>query len=186
MTLHWVVAVLLIANLALGLYFTSLHEKDPSRSFFSNTHKSIGLTVLMLSVARLLWRLRHKPPPPAAGPVWSSLVALLVHWTFYILLIALPLAGWALVSVSPLNLQTHYFGLLSWPPIGFLHALPLATRRVDTKFFVFWHGALALSTALLVILHAAAALLHLYRLKDDVLERMLPLSRQARDGDPDR
>ena len=171
--LHWVIAALLIANLALGLYFTGLQDKDPTRSFFSNTHKSIGLTVLLLSLARLVWRLGHKPPP-AVGPLWSSLLARLVHGAFYLLLIALPLAGWALVSVSPLNLPTHYFGLLSWPPISFLHALPMATRRIDTKLFVFWHGALALLTAVLVVLHIAAALWHRVRLKDGVLDRMLP------------
>ena len=173
MTLHWVIAALLIFNLALGVYFTGLGETDTSRPFFSNIHKSIGLTVLVLSLARLAWRLVH-PAPPIAGPVWSSLLARLLHWAFYALLIALPLAGWALVSVSPLNLQTHYFWLLNWPAIGFLHEMPMAARRIDTKFFVFWHGALALVTAILVGLHIAAALWHRYVLKDDVMDRMLP------------
>ena len=174
MALHWVIALLLIGNLALGLYFTGMLENDSSRPVFSNLHKSIGLTVLMLSLARLVWRLMHRPPPPAQGPAWSLLLARLVHWAFYGLLIALPLAGWALVSVSPLNLQTHYFWLFNWPAIGPLHDLPMATRRIDTKLFVFWHGALALVTALLAGLHIAAALWHRFVVRDDVLKRMLP------------
>jgi cytochrome b561 len=176
MLLHWAIAVLLVANLALGLYFTSLAASDPGKAFFSNTHKSIGLTVLTLSLLRLLWRLFHPAPPaPRAGPAWISALAIVVHWSFYSLLILLPLAGWALVSVSPLNLQTLYFGLLKWPAIGFLHALPMAARRQDTKIFVFVHGALALLTAVLVAGHVAAALWHSYRLKDGVLNRMLPV-----------
>jgi cytochrome b561 len=176
MVLHWTIAALLIVNLALGLYFTSLAENDPGKSFFSNTHKSIGLTVLMLSVLRLLWRLFHSAPPAARrGPAWASALAPLVHWAFYALLIALPLAGWALVSVSPMNLPTVYFGLAHWPPIAFLHALPMAARRQDTRVFVFAHGALALLTAVLMAAHVAAALWHRYRLKDDILGRMLAL-----------
>ena len=176
MLLHWVIAALLVANLALGLYFTSLAASDPGKAFFSNTHKSIGLTVLMLSVARLLWRLFHPAPPaPRAGPAWISALAAVVHWSFYILLILLPLAGWALVSVSPLNLQTLYFGLMKWPPIEVLHALPMAARRQDTKIFVAVHGALAAATAVLVVGHVAAAVWHRTRMKDGVLDRMLPV-----------
>src|SRR5476651_2276633 len=106
--LHWLIAVLLLGNIALGLYFTNSPAAEAGVSLLPPLHKSIGLTVLLLSVARLGWRLVHPAPPPLPP---FPLLAQAVHWVFYFLLIAVPLAGWALVSVSPRGIPTEFFGL---------------------------------------------------------------------------
>ena len=92
--LHWLIAVLVLANIWLGLAFTNTSAAEQGISPLPQLHKSIGLTVLVLSLARLLWRLANRAPAPL--PPFSFL-ARLVHWIFYFLLIAVPLAGWALV-----------------------------------------------------------------------------------------
>jgi cytochrome b561 len=169
--LHWTIAAFLIANLCIGLWFTDM-AASLLKNNLSVTHKSIGLTILMLSLLRLLWRLSHKPPP--RSPARFDGVARALHWLFYLLLILVPLAGWSVVSISPLNLPTRYLGLWTWPWIGFLHDLPLATRKAQIGNAVLVHNSLALLTALLVVLHVAAALWHRYVLKDGVLAEMAP------------
>lgn len=67
MTLHWLIAAFVIANLAIGLYMSDLPRSDPSKLDFISWHKSIGLTVLTLSILRLVWRLINPVPPPPAG-----------------------------------------------------------------------------------------------------------------------
>ena len=97
-----------------------------------------------------------------------------VHWLFYFLLIAIPLAGWCIVSVSPLGITTIYFGSFAWPHIGFLHALPMDARRQMLPYFVNTHNTLAFTAVALIVLHVAAALYHHFVAKDDVMTRMLP------------
>ena len=126
--------------------------------------------MLLLSAGRLGWRLSHAAPP-LTGP-FSSL-ARAVHIAFYVLLIATPLAGWALVSVSPRNITTVYFHLFAWPHIGFLHAIPIAARRQDISTFVAIHNSLAFSSLGLIVLHVAGALYHQLR-GDGTMRRMLP------------
>ena len=168
--LHWLIAGLVLANIALGLTFANSPAAESGVSALPQWHKSIGLTVLMLSLARLGWRLGH-PAPPLLGPF--SGLARAVHILFYILLIATPLAGWALVSVSPRNIVTVYFHLFAWPHIGFLHAIPVQARRHDISTFVALHNILAFSSLGLIVLHVAGALYHQLR-GDDTMRRMLP------------
>src|SRR3954468_11496030 len=123
--LHWLIAVLILVNLALGL----LHEDmaKPVRATMMFYHKSIGLTVLALTLVRLGWRLGHRPPPyDAAMKRWEVGLARATHWTFYLLLIALPLTGWLLVSAclpgSPGGRATSFFGLFDVPALPVSHA----------------------------------------------------------------
>lgn len=168
--LHWLIAGLVLTNIALGLSFANTPEAQSGVSALPQWHKSIGLTVLLLSLARLGWRLSHNAPA-LTGPF--SALARAVHILFYVLLIATPLAGWALVSVSPRNITTIYFHLFSWPHIGFLHAIPIAARRHDISTFVTIHNSLAFSALGLIVLHVVGALYHQLR-GDDTMRRMLP------------
>ena len=67
MSLHWLIAALVITNICLGLYFADLPHSDPNKFILVQTHKSIGLTVLLLSIARLVWRLMNPVPPLPRG-----------------------------------------------------------------------------------------------------------------------
>src|SRR6478752_7144306 len=97
-TFHWVIAALIVTNIALGLYFAALPHSDPWKFELTQLHKSIGLTVLLLSIFRLLWRLSHPVPPlPADLQPVIRIAAHATHYLFYFLIIAIPLSGWIMV-----------------------------------------------------------------------------------------
>jgi cytochrome b561 len=173
--LHWTIAALIVTNIVLAWRFDALKE---GLAWFRliQLHKSIGVTVLLLSVLRLLWRLVHPPPAyPAQMRRWEKAAASAVHWGFYGIMLGLPLTGWAMVSASPTNLPTLLFRKVRWPHIGFIHALPLAERKPLTETLAFTHEQLANLAYALIVLHVAAALRHQFFTRDRVLWRMLPL-----------
>jgi cytochrome b561 len=179
MTFHWVIALLIVTNVILGFWFANVMEHgDPARFEVVQLHKSIGLTVLVLSVLRLVWRLVNPVPPLPAGmsPALSA-AARASHALLYFFMIAVPLAGWVMVSASPLGNPTYYFGLFEWPHISFLADLPRATKVADKEMFEETHAILAYATLALVVGHVAAALYHQFSRHDDVLKRMLPRTR---------
>ncbi len=175
MTLHWLIAALVLLNLALGLTMTDLPRSDPNRFMLYQLHKSVGLTVLVLSFARLGWRLIN--PIPSLPRGMSPLLrfgAHASHFALYFLIIAIPLAGWSMVSSSSLGLPTPYFGLFSWPNIWFLADLPAATKAANLGLFKDIHSLLAFLAIGLVSLHVLAALYHQFIRRDDVLKRIVP------------
>jgi cytochrome b561 len=175
MTLHWLIAALVLVNLGLGLYMADLPKTDASRFMLFQLHKSVGLTVLVLSVLRLVWRLVNPVPPiPRGVNPFLRLGGHVSHFLFYFLIIAIPLAGWAMVSSSPIGLPTPYFGLFSWPNISFLANLPRAAKIANEDMFAETHELLAYSAIALLVLHVLAALYHQFLRRDDVLKRMLP------------
>jgi cytochrome b561 len=180
MTLHWLIAAAIVFNLCLGLYVAEImSDDDPNYFGFVQFHKSVGLTILVLSVLRLLWRIVNPVPPlpDTLTPVLKA-VARGTHYLLYFLILAIPLTGWALVSSSPLGLPTSYFGLFHWPHLPFLAELPRAQKKLLGHQFLTVHMYLALSAILLLTLHVAGALYHSFR-GDDVLRRMLPGTRVA-------
>src|SRR3979409_1297839 len=95
-TLHWLIAAAIIFMLGLGLYMSDLPLNDSTKFPLYQLHKSIGLTILTISVLRLGWRAFNRPPPlPEQMPGWERLAAHASHALFYILMICVPLAGWA-------------------------------------------------------------------------------------------
>lgn len=164
--LHWSMAVLVIANLIIGLFGDAI-EKLLGGSPFP-VHKSIGLTVLALALARIAWRLSHKPPPlTAAGtaPLEHRLAGA-VHFLLYALMVVMPMSGWIMSSAgkSPLG----WFGLFPVPKFAVTRTDPIVGASGAT------HHYLGYLMAALVIGSIAAALRHHFLLRDDVLRRMLP------------
>lgn len=175
MSLHWLIALGVIANIALGLYFVDLPRSDPDKFLLTQTHKSIGLTILVLSLLRVAWRLGHPVPPlPADMNPALKVFARTVQFLLYVLIVIIPLSGWALVSSSPLGLPTLYFGTFAWPHIPFLADLPRAQKMPLVREFATIHVFLAWSAIVLVPLHIAGALYHQFVRRDGVLMRMLP------------
>jgi cytochrome b561 len=175
MLLHWLIAVLVLVNLGLGIYMSDLPRTDASRFMLYQFHKSVGLTVLVLSVVRLFWRLVNPIPPlPQGMGALMRFGGHASHFLLYVLIVAIPLAGWAMVSSSPIGLPTPYFGLFSWPNISYLAALPTATKVANEDMFHDTHAVLAYSALALVVLHISAALYHQFVRRDDVLRRMFP------------
>lgn len=93
--LHWAIAALILYNLVSGL----LHDTLPREAF--QFHISSGITILILSVARVVWRLTHRPPPLLEMKAWERRSAHFVHLLLYALILLLPFSGWALVSAKP-------------------------------------------------------------------------------------
>ncbi|MDD3785594.1 MAG: cytochrome b/b6 domain-containing protein, partial [Hydrogenophaga sp.] len=102
--LHWVLGLALIGLFAVGLYMTDL-PFSPQRLKLYNWHKWAGVTLLALSVFRLVWRLTHRPPPlpraiETAMPRWQRLAHHATHHGLYLLFFAVPLLGWAYSSAA--------------------------------------------------------------------------------------
>ena len=173
---HWLITALIATNLAVGFYFANvMDEHDPSLFKLVQFHKSIGLTVLTLSVLRLAWRLINPVPTlPTDFGITMRVLARGTHYLFYFLIIAVPLLGWMMVSASTLGNPTSYFGLFHWPNLPVLSTLPRAAKREYHEVFASAHAIAAYSALGLMLLHASAALWHHFVRRDTVLRRMLP------------
>lgn len=179
-TLHWLIALGIIANIALGLYFADLPRSDPDKFLLTQTHKSIGLTILVLSLIRVVWRLMHPAPPlPASMSPMLRFAAHATHFLLYVLIVAIPLSGWLMVSSSPLGLPTMYFGWFAWPDLPYFPDLPRAMKKIWVQDFSATHVFLAWSAIVLVTIHVLAALYHQFIRRDVVLGRMLPGAERA-------
>ncbi|QJU59167.1 cytochrome b [Sphingomonas sp. AP4-R1] len=171
--LHWLIAGFILANLVVGWRMGSLSGLAQFDAF--QLHKSIGITVLVLSLARLGWRLTHRSPPlPAGMSGVERFAAHATHGIFYLMMIGMPLTGWALVSVSPLNIPTLLWHHIPWPHIAVLHDLPSGPKAGVDRAATNIHLALAFGGAALIALHVLAALKHQFLTRDGVLGRMIP------------
>jgi len=183
MTLHWIIAALVLTNIYLGLSFDTYPKGDPTLFQVVQIHKSIGLSVLVLSIVRLVWRLINPVPPlPAEMNPALKFLAHATHWLLYFLIIAIPLSGWAMVSTSRLGLPTSWFGLFNWPNIGFIANMPLDQKHTLHEPLEAIHMYLAWSAIVLFVIHLAGALYHQFITRDDVLKRMVPGTQVADRG----
>lgn len=172
--LHWLMALLLIGMLVMGWTMAAEDLLPNSQRFpLYQLHKSFGITLLFLSLMRLIWRLTHRPPAlPNTMKAWERMAAQTVHILFYVLMIAMPLSGWALVSASTLGIPTMVFGLFQWPHLPWLTNLPNQSAVADLTKEI--HELFAYGLVALLALHLAAALKHHFIAKDGTLARMLP------------
>lgn len=164
---HWLVALLVLVQLALGVYAARL-PLSLARLEWISRHKSLGLAILVLVLLRLLWRLLERPPAlPDAMPAWERRSALGTHRLLYLLLVVAPLAGWLFASTA--GLSVNWFGLFRVPDL-------LAKNPALAHVFKAAHGVAVALLALLLVAHVAAALRHAAR-RDGVMRRMLPWGR---------
>lgn len=162
---HWGLALLVLTQVLL----ITAHEatKGPQSREFVVLHKEIGLTILVLTVARIIWRLMNPAIPlPSGTPGWQKIAARTTHVLFYVLLIGLPLGGWA--SSSAAGRDISYFGLFNWP------LLPLPQSRDLAGTFMDLHALGVKFLYVVLALHVLAALKHQFIDRDNVLHRMVP------------
>ena len=175
-SLHWLMAFLIIGLLVMGKLMVQMDEASPLRFTLIQWHKTFGVLVLLLAVFRLLWRLTHKPPAhPAQAPAWERFSASASHVLFYLLIFIAPVTGWMLVSVSPLNIDTLLFNVFPWPHIPWLHNL--ADKAAAVHWYENVHEIATGVLIALLLVHVGAALKHHFVNKDSVMSRMA-LSRQ--------
>jgi cytochrome b561 len=165
--LHWLLALLIVVAFFIGLSMTEL-PLSPLRLRLYNWHKWLGVAVLALSAARLVWRAAgHRPPPlPEHTPAWQRAAYRGTHGLFYALFFVVPLLGWAYTSA--VGVPVVWFGVLPLPdfvprdkPFGDDVLKPL-------------HEAASYLLAAIVVVHVAAALKHQFVDRDHLLARMWP------------
>jgi cytochrome b561 len=163
--LHWLVFLLMLGSFGLGLSMVEL-PISPQRIRMVIWHKTVGITILVVAVIRLAWRLAQPPPAPAATMLsWERTAAIGAHWLLYVLMFAVPLSGWLMSSA--LGFSTVYLGMIRLP--DFLER----DRELGETLRVV-HYALNKTLLVVIVLHAAVALKHHFMNRDDVLRRMLP------------
>jgi cytochrome b561 len=163
--LHWVTALLIVANLLLGLSMVPL-PISPRKLQWYLWHKSIGVTILLLTSLRLAWRAMRPHPAPVPMPAWQRRAAAASHALLYLLLFLIPLSGWIYSSAT--GVQVVYLGAIPLPNlVGKDKALGDALRIV--------HLTLNSLLFAVVCIHVAAALRHHFLDRDATLERMLPI-----------
>jgi len=177
MALHWLIALGILALIAIGLAMTHLALAPMLKFQLYQLHKSIGITVLLAVLLRVTWRLGHHPPPLPDLPRLEKAAAEGAHALLYLLMVSLPMTGWALVSASPFNLPTVLYGMVPWPHLPILDRLKDKAPVETVLKFV--HGKLGWMLLALILLHAGAALRHHFVLRDPVLRRMLPFGPRA-------
>jgi cytochrome b561 len=167
LTLHWITAALVLCQ-PLLVWLTDNLPKEEHR-YWIGVHKSIGATLLVLTLVRLASRLGgHKAIPlPDRMAGWEKFVARANHTIFYILLIAMPIAGWAASTAA--GRKVSWFGVFELPDLPFIPA-----DNGLSKAIMGVHETAGLILVGLVVLHILAALKHYFVDKDNVLQRMLP------------
>ena len=163
-SLHWLVVVLIAAQLALGWLMPGARRTTPP-DVFNNWHMSIGIIILAVIVIRTLWRAFVGAPTPEPGPRWQTAAAEAAHLLLYVLVFALLFSGWA-------NAVAHNWAITLFWRVPLPAVLPANAGWVHTVGEL--HSTIVWVLLGLVGLHVVAALGHHFVLGDNVLRRMLP------------
>jgi cytochrome b561 len=179
MTLHWSIAVLILVDIGLAVFFNRFNfgDRDVNQAAYQ-WHMSIGMCVLALSVLRVIWRLlRTYPALPRDMGIAMRALAKTAHLLLYLFILVAPLSGWIVAS---LRRQTaSMLGLFDWPALTFFGSMTREQRRAIYDVVLPFHMVLSYAGIALVVGHVCAALHHHFFRHDDVLERMWPRLRGA-------
>jgi len=161
--LHWIMAICIVAMLFIGVGMVSTIR--PDYLTLVSVHKPLGVVILVLALVRLAVRLlRGAPPLPESMPQPMKLAAHLSHLAFYLLMIALPILGWGMLSAA------------DYPVVVAGIRLPSIAPHSNDLHTLLWnaHRFLALCFFALIVVHAAAALFHALLRRDGVFQSMAP------------
>ncbi len=170
--LHWITVASLVLIAAIGWYMSQLPDGAPGQESLYQLHKSLGITVLFLTIARIVWRLMNPPPPlPSDLSRVEKFLASFVHAGFYVLLFVIPLSGWVYVSTATdFQVPTVLYGIISWPHLPLINNSNVDSINTIAESA---HSALVWATVALLILHVAGAVKHQFSGEEGVLHRML-------------
>lgn len=160
--LHWAIAALLAFQIAVGWALGSLGARGFS---LFQLHKSVGITILLLTVARIAIRW-WKPRPAKLEGGWQGALASAVHIGLYAFMLGAPLTGWALVSTAKVKVPTLFFGVIPLPHLP----LPASVNGLAES----GHSLIAWLGIALFALHVAGALRHHVLMRDGLIWRMVP------------
>jgi len=164
--LHWLIALVLVGTFAVGFYMEGL-ALSPIKLKLYAWHKWAGMTLLVLAVVRLAWRLTHRVPAlPVTMSRASQMAAHVGHGLLYILMLAIPISGWLMTSAK--GVPVVWFGIWQLPDL-------VSKDEALGSLLTDVHVVLNYTLLILVIGHVAAALQHHFIKRDGVLARMLPM-----------
>jgi cytochrome b561 len=168
---HWVIAALVVTQFVLANLEDDLPIGAHKLALLAR-HKSVGMTILMLAILRLLWRLWNPPPelPSGMKPI-ERVLARATHIAFYVLLFAMPITGWLMSSAK--NYSVSWFGLFTWPNL-------IGKNEAAFDLLHSTHEILSDVLFAVAVLHILAALKHHFWNKDNVLLRMLPFTKSEK------
>ncbi|WP_030541047.1 cytochrome b [Sphingobium sp. DC-2] len=170
---HWIMAFLVMAQLAIGWY-ASILPSGGGKLLTYQLHSAVGLPILLLAIARLFWRLIIPGPVNDADRGgWQTQAAYLTHYIFYLCFFGLPLTGWVMWSALGEPAPLRLAGFIPWPALP-LHGLGPEMQYRLLAIAEEGHHILVLLLALLIPLHVGAALKHHFWDRHDVLRGMLP------------
>jgi cytochrome b561 len=168
---HWIAAALVLSLFAIGTYMTGLDFSDWKVGLYT-WHESIGLTLFLLTLARLVQRFR-RPPPPLPPSAWiEQAAAQASHVALYALLVTLPVVGF--LGSNAYGFPVRWFGLVGLPD-------PIGSNEAVGELLLWAHAMLAWTLAALIAVHIVAALYHYIVRRDSILQRMIPSLRVRRD-----
>jgi cytochrome b561 len=161
---HWLIVALLCVQYPIGWLMPDLHRnmKPGAPMTF---HISFGITILLLIVLRFIWRLTHPVAPESSLPPWQRLSSEVVHWLLYALVLATTVTGWLFASFR--GWSVSYFYLLPMPMLSSENAA--AGKAIDG-----FHQAAEWALLVVILIHVAAALAHIFIYRDRIMQRMLP------------
>jgi cytochrome b561 len=129
---HWITVIGLLWLFVSGFWIQALDTADPLKGTLRGLHRSTGLTLAVLTVFRVLYRIRNQPPPlPASTPHWQAEIARTIQWVFYAMLIFMPAIGWGYANT--LGQTVHVWWLISLPAIA-----DTATTDRNTLLLLDW------------------------------------------------
>src|SRR5262249_5645230 len=153
--LHWLIAALLLGQIAFGWFLESVPRGTPMRGFYVNRTKSPGLTLALLILVRIAWRLMNSPPPlPSFVPSWERLAARWSHVALYVCMLGMPLSGYIASNFSKYGVK--FFNAVMLPPWGVEDARVYAIFNTT-------HVVLSYLFVTLIVVHILAALRHAIR-----------------------
>jgi cytochrome b561 len=162
--LHWLVVALLLVQYLIGWLMPNIHRgMKPGDAM--TYHISVGIVILLLIVARLAWRITHPVAPESSLPPWQRLSSEAVHWLLYLLVLATTISGWLFASFRGWTISFFFFTPLPMLSTG----NPAAIRVINH-----WHQKFEWALLILIGLHVAAALVHIFVYRNRVVQRMLP------------
>ncbi|MDP2357989.1 MAG: cytochrome b [Beijerinckiaceae bacterium] len=165
--LHWITALMILFIIPAGIVMTNIGEGSLQNNLY-NLHRSFGVFVFAIALARVLIRISHGAPGPAAGlTAFERFASAFVHYAMYVLLFAMPIVGWLMTSAYRVDVSV--FGLFTLPHL-------IAQNDENFKLLQQMHFIGAISLTLLVLMHIGATIKHTFINKDIVLWRMLPKS----------